>query len=131
MFGHHSCRHLEPFRCGSKRVPNLVVRVSYIKNKACNSRLYLFALDDRLHWFLSLPARFSLRRRRNLVDRQIRTLEFLLRIEADADGFLEEAVDDPAADGGDGDTQHGAAQLRHEGHAADTTECLQAEDAGF
>ena len=45
-----------------------------------------------------LPGRLALRRRADLVDRQVGAVELLLRIEADAHRRLEHAVDDRAAD---------------------------------
>jgi len=59
-------------------------------------------------------AELLLRLRAQLVDRQVRPLELLLRGEADSDGRLKDAVDQGGAGQGDGDRRARANALRHQ-----------------
>src|SRR5512143_2420826 len=76
----------------------------------------------------SSPRRLALRRRRDLVDRQVRAVELLLRVEPQADCLLQDAVDEQRAR--DGDAGERPDELRAERHAADAAERLRSEDAG-
>src|SRR5512137_3074289 len=75
------------------------------------------------------PVRFTIRCRPDLVNREIRAFELLLRAQPQADEPLEELIDDETADQRDGDAERGADQLRAKRYATQATECLQAEDA--
>lgn len=74
-----------------------------------------------------LPARFALRRCRDLMNTQVRAIEFFLGAQAYADQFFQHAVYSIAAGKSDHHTKQCAAQLRHEAHSADSAKRLEAE----
>ncbi|MNO02421.1 hypothetical protein D3C81_2228160 [compost metagenome] len=63
------------------------------------------------------------------MDGQIRTVEFLFRIQTYADRYFQRAVNQEAARQCNRNAEAGAYQLRHEGNAANTAERLQAKNA--
>src|SRR5262245_36594271 len=75
------------------------------------------------------PRRIAIGSGRDLVDRQVRAVELIFCIQADADQELEYAIDDEATDQGDRDTEPSADQLRHEAHTAETPQGLGTENA--
>src|SRR5574340_10039 len=78
----------------------------------------------------NLPARLAFRSGGYLVDRQVRAVEFLFRLQPDAGELLHRAIYRIAARERNRYPEQRAAQLRHEAHAADAAERLEAEDAG-
>ena len=62
------------------------------------------------------------------MDAEVGAVELFFLVEADADQFLDRAIDDEAAGEGDADAEQCADELRHEADATDAAQCFGAED---